>query len=96
MTTDFLQGLDEADIDAKPTRVAQNFMRIKGYPEIKPLGMVEVNETCWYYYYELPEGILELEVLFREDTRKFTRGVSSLIDNTEKVARMLGRRRNPS
>lgn len=37
-------------------------MRKKGY-EIRPIHSVKISEQpVWYYYYDLPEGLLELEV----------------------------------
>lgn len=49
--------------------VAAQFMAHKGYPGIEPYDIEEVEPrrpddevTCWYFLYELPEGVLELEV----------------------------------
>ncbi len=42
--------------------VASRFMSHKGY-DIRPYDVEKLDgQPCWYYYYELPEGILELEV----------------------------------
>lgn len=44
-------------------RVAQHFMDRKGLGELRPYNLEKLdNEPCWYFYYELPEGHLELEV----------------------------------
>ena len=46
-------------------RVAQQFMAHKGLPDLQPVEIEQLeNQTCWYYIYELPEGDLELEVLW--------------------------------
>lgn len=48
-------------------RVAQQFMEHKGLGELKPYDMEKLDSTpCWYFYYELPEGTLELEVYWSE------------------------------
>lgn len=45
------------------SRVAQLFMEHKGLGNIAPYHVEQVEgETCWYFYYQLPEGKLELEV----------------------------------
>ena len=45
-------------------QVAALFMERKGYPEIKPQAVEFVGDACWYYYYQLPEGTVELEVAY--------------------------------
>jgi hypothetical protein len=45
--------------------VAQYYMRHKGYPDVRPFRIEKLRETpCWYFYYDLPEGELELEVFW--------------------------------
>lgn len=44
-------------------QVAAQFMAHKGYGDIQPHSVEKLdNETCWYFYYQFPEGDLELEV----------------------------------
>lgn len=52
------------DLSAPETQIAQEFMARKGYPDIKPFAVEEVHATSalYYFYYQLPEGQLELEV----------------------------------
>ena len=52
------------DMAATPQgRVAQLFMEHKGLGHLQPYDIEKVeDEPCWYFYYELPEGDLELEV----------------------------------
>jgi hypothetical protein len=48
-------------------RVAQLFMEHKGLGEIEPYDIEQVEgESCWYFYYRLPEGKLELEVSWED------------------------------
>lgn len=50
------------DLRTRPSRVAQEFMRRKGY-NLRPIHYIKVEgQDVWYYYYDLPEGLLELEV----------------------------------
>jgi len=49
--------------------VASDFMRRKGYPDIKPYNVDKLEgQPCWYYLYDLPEGTLELEVSYDRET----------------------------
>lgn len=44
---------------------ARQFMEHKGLFDQHPIDVEKVDgEPCWYYVYELPEGDLELEVLW--------------------------------
>lgn len=46
-------------------QVAQQFMERKGLGDIQPVDIEKLDDQyCWYFYYELPEGDLELEVLW--------------------------------
>lgn len=52
------------DPHASQTRAAMAFMAHKGYPGQAPLGVevVEGADPSWYFYFEVPEGLIELEV----------------------------------
>lgn len=51
------------DMRTREARAAQLFMQRKGYGGYKPYGVVPImGQPVWYYYYNLPEGTLELEV----------------------------------
>jgi hypothetical protein len=63
-------------------------MRTKGYPDEKPLG-VYIDDALFYYYYRLPEGVLEVEV-GKADDEHWTRRVSDFITSEEEVREMLG------
>lgn len=44
-------------------QAAQQFMAWKGLPDELPVEIEKLaDQPCWYFYYELPEGDLELEV----------------------------------
>lgn len=46
-------------------QVARQFMEHKGYLNVEPTEIDELDGTpCWYFLYELPEGSLELEVFW--------------------------------
>lgn len=48
--------------------VAHDFMVRKGYRSIAPYDVQKLDgQPCWYFLYDLPEGVLELEVFYDED-----------------------------
>lgn len=51
---------------------AAKYMAHKGYPDIVPTHVETVDEVLWYYTYDLPEGVLELEVEFIDGDWCFT------------------------
>ena len=43
--------------------VAHQFMSHKGYSNVRPSDVQKLDgQPCWYFLYQLPEGVLELEV----------------------------------
>lgn len=61
------------DLRTRESRAAQAYMRRKGYPDIRPYEVIPIEgDTCWYFYYELPEGDLELEVVFENSQWRWT------------------------
>lgn len=81
---------EKPDLRSRESRAAQDFMLKKGYPEIRPLGVINIpDDSCWYFYYRLPEGVLELEVIGEPDGRRFTRKVSTFITDPERVRDLL-------
>lgn len=90
MTSGFLQSLSKPNSNAACTTVAQEFMRLKGYPDITPLGVTEVDGRDWYFYYQLPEGILEVEVTTNADSDDYRRGVSAFVTDRARVRELLG------
>jgi len=51
------------DTTTPQARVAQQFMDHKGLGHLRPVEIEELDDQpCWYFYYVLPEGDLELEV----------------------------------
>jgi hypothetical protein len=59
----------EAVTEATPqARIAHLFMEHKGLGSIEPYDVEQVEGArCWYFYYQLPEGKLELEVTYEDD-----------------------------
>lgn len=67
-------------------RIAHFFMAGKGYPNIEPRDTIRVDDTyVWYFYYELPEGILEVEVSWEEDT-EWEAHVASFVLNVDRYS----------
>lgn len=55
--------MHQPDMRTREARAAQQYMQRKGYGDVKPYGVIPVeDQNVWYYYYNLPEGTLELEV----------------------------------
>lgn len=45
--------------------IARHFMKHKGYSNVEPFEIEQLDDQpCWYFYYRLPQGVLELEVAF--------------------------------
>lgn len=60
-------GQAVTDSAAPQARVAKLFMDHKGLGHIEPYRVERVEgEPCWYFYYKLPEGDLELEVSWED------------------------------
>lgn len=55
--------MNAPDLSTPQARAAAEFMAYKGYPDIHPNQVDKVEgRPIWYFYYDLPHGILELEV----------------------------------
>lgn len=73
-----LRGLQRPVPRGRSADSARRFMRQRGYPQ-EPVGFVEVDELCSYYYFDLPTGAcVELEVIYEPATDTFTRCVTAL------------------
>ena len=78
------------DLRTREAKAAQDYMAKKGYPQIRPHGVITLpGENCWYFYYQLPEGLLELEVESDPDGRRYNRRVASFITDPERVRDLL-------
>lgn len=54
------------DLDTPQAQIAQHFMKHKGL-NVRPFEIERLeNQPCWYFYYQLPEGQLELEVFYNQ------------------------------
>ncbi len=52
-----------AAVESPQDNVAEDFMRGKGYRWVQPRDVTKLEGSpCWYYVYDLPDGVLELEV----------------------------------
>lgn len=55
------------DLRTRQSKAAQDFMRRKGY-DLRPVHYLKIiDQNVWYYYYDLAEGLLELEVELDSD-----------------------------
>jgi hypothetical protein len=53
------------DLSTPQAQAAEHFMRHKGLGNLRPHDVEQLeDQPCWYFYYELPEGELELEVAY--------------------------------
>ena len=54
------------DLTTPEAQIAQDFMVRKGYQNVVPVDYEAIDSAhpCYYFYYDLPEGELELEVSF--------------------------------
>jgi hypothetical protein len=91
VSTPFLRSLQPADMRTRHARVASRYLAIKGFTDVRPLGVIPLGDNSWYYYYDLPDGILELEVTENPGTHEFTRTVTALITDPEQIREYLGR-----
>lgn len=65
-------------------RAASEFMRHKGYGDARParIETVEDESNLWYFFYDLAEGTLELEVEWTGE--KWSWDVMGFVHNQEK------------
>lgn len=60
--------------------VAQEYMHRKGYEGVEPVRVTKLeNDDCWYFEYELPEGLLELEVAWDESEMEWDTTVTAFV-----------------
>jgi hypothetical protein len=58
--------------------MAQDFMGRKGYPDLMPVKVTKLEgQDCWYFYYRLSQGTLELEVFYDPDTKDWQTAVTA-------------------
>jgi hypothetical protein len=89
VTTPFLKSLQPVDMRTRHAKVAQRFVTVKGFGDVKALGHIP-GDDCWYYYYDLPDGILELEVCHDPRTDTWSKSVVGLLDDPAQIRKMLG------
>lgn len=73
--------------------VAQYFMARKGYPDLEPFEVTKLEDhDCWYFYFRLPEGDLELEVFYDRDKQDWQTTVTAFpAEPTDPTAGASGR-----
>lgn len=57
------------DLTLPQAVIAQHYMRkTKGIKDAEPHDVIKLDGVaCWYFYYSLPQGTLELEVFWDEE-----------------------------
>lgn len=64
--------------DTPQGQVAQNYMIRKGYRGYYPIDIQELDGVpCWYFLYQLDEGLLELEVFWNDKKQEWETMVTS-------------------
>lgn len=67
------------DLRTREAKSAQEYMEHKGYGHLKPIGVIPIeDDSCWYFYYQLPDHLLELEVS-TDDLGGYRRIVTALV-----------------
>lgn len=89
MKTPFLRSLKPVNKDTRPAQTAQRYMEIKGFRGIKPLGYAGGGGT-WYFYYRIPEGIIELEITRNAETDTFSKLVTAMITDPAEIKERIG------
>lgn len=70
------------DLRTRQAKAAQAYIRHKGYPEALPNDVIDIEgDLCWYFYYDLPDGCLELEVAWENSDWKYT--VTTFIEHAD-------------
>jgi hypothetical protein len=55
------------DLTTPQAMIAQHYMRETKGIRATPFDVEQLEgQPCWYFYYALPQGVLELEVFFDE------------------------------
>lgn len=61
------------DLSSPQARIAQHFMRETKGIHVEPHEVDKLDDQpCWYFYYTLPQGELELEVSYDADEDDWT------------------------
>lgn len=78
MTSELRTALRRPVPKGRSVDSARRFMQRRGYPQ-EPVGFIEIDELCTYYFFDLPNGALvELEVIYDPATDVFTRCITGL------------------
>jgi len=77
-----MSAVVEVEMLTPQEAAAQRYMQRKGYPGVRPYDQDKIEDmACWYFYYRLPDGDLELEVFFDYRKNDWTFTVSSFAPN---------------
>ena len=90
MKTAFLRTLKPVDnTGTRPVLTAQRYMTVKGFADVMPLGYAG-GQGCWYFYYRIPTGLVELEIVLDQATDTFGNRVTGFITDPDELRARLG------
>lgn len=84
-----LASLYTPDLRTKHGRVASLYMSRKGYRGLRPVGYIPVGDGASYFYYRLPEGLLELEISESPIGGAFRPAVTAFVTDPDDVRELL-------
>lgn len=78
------------DLRTREAKAAQAFIRRKGYADVVPEDVIKIEgDLCWYFYYDLPDGYLELEVAWENEAWQYT--VTAFQEDLDAMPALVGR-----
>jgi len=78
------------DLRTRQAKAAQAYVHRKGFPHAVPVDVIEIiGDTCWYFYYSLPDGCLELEVAW--DDGAWNYAVTAFLEDGFRMVDPVGR-----
>jgi hypothetical protein len=78
------------DLRTRQAKAAQAYMHRKGFLSALPFDVIDVEASpCWYFYYNLPDGCLELEVAWENDTWNYA--VTAFLEGSDRMIDPVGR-----
>ena len=78
------------DLRTREAKAAQAYIRHKGFPDVTPQQVIRIeDDLCWYFYYVLPDGCLELEVTWEDEQWKYA--VTAFQETVDAMSTLNGR-----
>jgi hypothetical protein len=78
------------DLRTRQAKAAQAYIQHKGYANVMPERVIQIEgDLCWYFYYDLPDGYLELEVAWEKGDWQYT--VTAFQEDLDTMPALAGR-----